>query len=74
MVNLVSRSVVAVLLALCATRASSRDDAKVTFAAAINLSTVGEEQQQAEEAHDASNEVPSLELGKDQWLPLARGR
>lgn len=70
MVNLVSRSVAAVLLVLCA-RASPRDEKKVTFAEAINLSTVGEEQQQAEETQNASIEVPSFEHGKNQWLPLA---
>ena len=71
MVNLVSRSAVGVLLALCA-RTSPRA-AKVRCAAAINLSTVGEEQQQAEEAQGAPIEVPSFELGKSQLLPLACG-
>ncbi|CAM9939317.1 unnamed protein product [Ectocarpus sp. 12 AP-2014] len=60
MVNLVSRSIVTVLLALCGS--ASPRDAKVTVAAATNMSTVGEEQQQTEEAPNTSIAVPSIEL------------
>ncbi|CAM9847301.1 unnamed protein product [Ectocarpus fasciculatus] len=62
MVNLVSRSAVGVVLALCAMHMTSPRAAKVRCAAAINLSTAGEEQQQAEEAQGAPIEVPSFEL------------
>lgn len=61
---MVSRSIVVVLLALCGS--ASPRDAKVTDAAATNMSTVGEEQQQAEEAPNTSIGVPSFELGKNQ--------